>query len=82
MNFETFNSVDHLPLRVYNRVVYMTNILTDFGKEAVKKYIEMFTESERQQMFLMQAYIKANGVDATRKFVTKDLKVVYNAEQE
>jgi len=79
LTFETFNTIEHMPLRVYNRVVYLNNILSDFGRDAVKRYIEMFSESERQQMFIMQAYVKAKGADAARKFATKDLKVAYDA---
>ncbi len=82
LTFETFNTIEHMPLRVYNRVVFLNNILSDFGRDAVKRYIEMFNEGERQQMFLMQAFIKAKGVEAAKKFATKDLRIAYDASEE
>lgn len=78
-NFETFNHITHTPLRVFNRVVFMTNLLTDFGKEAASNYAELFDESERKQMYIMQVYINQKGVDEARKTVTKGLEVVYDA---
>jgi len=82
LTFETFNTIEHVPLRVYNRVVFLNNILSDFGRDAVKRYIEMFNEGERQQMFLMQAFIKAKGAEAAKKFATKDLRIAYDASEE
>lgn len=81
ISFENFADIKHIPLRVFNRVVYMQNLMADFGIEAVKKYIEQFAEHERQQMFLMQAFIKSKGVDEARRAATRDLKVVYDAGQ-
>jgi hypothetical protein len=78
-SFETFSDISHIPLRVYNRVVYMTNLLSDFGKDAAATYAAMFTESERKQMYVMQAFISAKGVDEARKAATKGLEIVYDA---
>lgn len=81
MTFESFQSIKHIPLRVFNRVVFMTNLFHDFGKDAAAKYAEMFNEDERKQMYLMQSFIKVKGVDAARKAVTKELEVVYDASE-
>lgn len=76
MNFERFDDIKHMPLRVYNRTVLMCNIMSDFGKEASERYVEQFEEHEKQQMYLMLAFVKFKGVDAARKFVTNNLEVV------
>ena len=75
-NFNKFDDISHLPLRVYNRVVLLNNLHTDFGPQAAKEYIELFNEGERKQMYIMQAHLKNNGVEAVKKEVTKGLSVV------
>jgi hypothetical protein len=57
----------------------MGNILSDFGKEAAANYASLFTDSERKQMYIMQAFIKHKGVDEARKASTKGLEIVYDA---
>lgn len=79
-NYQRFDAIDHLPLRVFNRTVLLQNIFTDFGKDAAAEYGEMFDDKERSQMVVMQGYIKAKGVDEVRKMVTRDLEVVYDAD--
>lgn len=79
MNFNKFDDIDHLPLRVFNRTVFMTNLMEDFGADAVKEYANLFTTGEKKQIMLMSAYIKHHGVDQTRKDVTGGLEVVYDA---
>jgi hypothetical protein len=74
--FERFESIEHLPLKVFNRVVMLNNILVDMGKEASASYINTFSEGERKQMYIMQMYIKSKGEVTVRKEVTKGLEVV------
>lgn len=80
MNNNKFETISHLPLRVFNRVVLMANLNNDFGPEAATKYAEEFDEGERKQMFVMQTYIKQKGEAVVRKEVTKNLTLVADDE--
>lgn len=75
MIFNTFNNVEHLPLRVFNRVVYMTNLLKDHGPEVSKKYFESFSEGDQRQLSFMAFFIKKNGLEKAKSFAVKDLEV-------
>lgn len=81
-NYNKFTDINHIPLRVFNRVVMMSNLMQDFGKEAARSYAESFTEVERKQMFIMQQFIDVKGEKEARKVVTKDLKLVAEEELE
>lgn len=79
--FNKFEEIKHLPLQVFNRVVFLNNLLSDAGHVIAKKYVESFTDVERKQMFIMQAYIKSKGIEQTKKDVTKNLVVDYDAAE-
>lgn len=72
--FNNFNDIQHLPLRVFNRTILFNNIFTDFGKESASEYIEQFSQGERKQMFVMQAYIKKFGYKFAKEKVTEGLE--------
>ncbi len=74
--FQLFNDIQHTPLRVYNRLVLMNNLMEDFGTAVVADYLSNFNEGERKQLYFMQQYVLEHGVDATRKLVTKGLHIV------
>ena len=79
-NFQTFNDIKHIPLRVYNRVVLMANLLSDFGPDASAQYAEIFNKTEMAQMRAMMSMIEAHGVDAVKKTVLKGVEgAEYNA---
>lgn len=70
-----FEDINHRPLRVYNRVVMMHN-LRSISRDEVTKYLNTFSDAERREMYMVVAYMKEHGVDATRKEATKGLEVV------
>lgn len=74
--FATFNDVEHLPLRTYNRVVMMHNILEDFGKELSQEYIDQFEPHELGHMKFLLKLINLHGRDFVKEQCTKGLKVV------
>lgn len=76
MVFERFDNVNYMPLRIFNRVVFLHNLISDSGKVAGNQYIDLFTDTEKKQMLILSAYIKKVGVDQTRKEVTKNLVIV------
>lgn len=72
----TFDDIQHTPLRVFNRVMFMMNLNQSVSPEEGKAYAESFSEGEKKQMYVMGAFIKKNGLDKTRKVVTGGLTVV------
>lgn len=71
--FNTFNDIDHLPLRVYNRAVLAYNLMDDSGGYSLQEYLNLFTQAELTQIYMMIQYIRTKGVEAAKKFATKDL---------
>lgn len=74
-NFNRFDEIDHLPLKVYNRFVLLSNLKEDFGEAVAQDYLELFDEKERKQMFIINTFIKTKGVDEVRKMVTEGLEL-------
>lgn len=74
-DFNNFSDVKHLPLRIYNRAVYASNILADSGEYNLIKYLETFNENERLQILMMNNYIRVKGVEEAKRFATKDLEI-------
>lgn len=70
-----FDEIEHTPLKVYNRVVFLNNLMEDSGRYAAESYIELFSDTERKQMYAMGSYIRQKGVDFVRKAVTKNLVI-------
>ena len=64
LEIATFNEVDDLKLRVYNRTVILANVTKDFGREAGEEYLAQFSEGEHKQIYLMTQYIKIKGLEA------------------
>ena len=82
MQFNQFNDVQHMPLRVFNRAVFASNLAEDFGVDTAKQYFETFSELDKKQIYVMVSYIKKFGVEQTKKVVTNGLEVKYNSEEE
>lgn len=81
LTLNKFDDINHLPLRVFNRVVFLNNLFEDGGPEAAKKYVELFDDMEQKQMFVMGNYIKREGVAKVRKEVTRNLVLADEAYQ-
>lgn len=75
IEFNTFSDVQHMPLRVFNRTIMMNNIKQDLGLDKFKEYVNLFTDAEKRQMYIMQMYIKEKGYNAARKMATKDIEL-------
>lgn len=81
-NYQRFDEITHLPLKVFNRVILMQNIYNDFGRESSREYAEMFNDQELRQMQIMHIYIREKGEEEVRKMVTHKLEVVYDAGED
>lgn len=76
MTLDKFDDIHHLPLRVFNRVAYLHNLMESAGRTPAQEYIDLFSEEERKQMFVLGSYIRKVGVEKVRKEVTKNLELV------
>lgn len=76
LTFEKFNDIENLSLQVFNRVIYLTTLVADYGQSAAKQYLETFNKGEQAQMTIMGMYIKAKGKDFVRKQITHGIEVV------
>ena len=76
MTFDRFDEIKHLPLQVFNRVVYLTSLKEDGGEVTRNNYLKLFNNGEQQQIAIMAMYIKDKGLDAVRKEVTRGLVIV------
>lgn len=76
MTFDRFDEIKHLPLQVFNRVVYLTSLKEDGGEVTRNNYLKLFSNGEQQQIAIMAMYIKDKGLDAVRKEVTRGLVIV------
>lgn len=84
-DFNRFDDINHYPLRIYNRCVFLSNIMEDSGKAYAEDYIGQFSAVDRKSMLSMFNLIKKIGVRNTQKFVTDglefiDLEEVVNAQ--
>jgi hypothetical protein len=69
--FETFDEVEHLPLRTYNRMVMCFNIKEDFGPVVLEEYVENFDIEERKRIFLLMAFVYKEGMERAREICLK-----------
>jgi len=81
-NFNNFNDVADLKLRVYNRAVQVANLVADFGDVVAAEYLEQFSEGERVQILVMVNYIKAKGPEEVSKEMIRTVEPTGYDEQE
>lgn len=72
-DFNMFNEITHMPLRVYNRAVFTFNLMSDVGVHGAEEYLDLFSVPERAQIFTMVSFIKSKGPEAAKNFATKGL---------
>lgn len=68
---QTFDDIENVTLRTWNRCSMAFNILEDKGEEASQAYLEQFDNKERKQMMVMFNYIRAKGYEATKAEVMR-----------
>ena len=64
MNYEfnKFNNIENVQLRTYNRCALLSNLMEDGGETVAREYLNLFSDGERKQMFVMNHFIKKHGV--------------------
>jgi len=79
--FNKFDEIEHMPLRVFNRTAMLFNLMDDFGNTVAEEYLNMFNEGQKQQILIMNLYIKKFGLDKARSEATKDLVLPEEEEE-
>lgn len=74
--FDRFESIDHRPLRIYNRTVMFHNLYEDQGKHVAQEYANTFTPEERFEMAQMTALVRRKGPQTVQALVTSGVDFV------
>jgi hypothetical protein len=72
VQFDNFNNIEHNELRTWNRCATVFNILKLHGSKVLNKYLEQFSEDERDEMSNMFKVIKEKGYEYTRARINRD----------
>lgn len=70
-NYPTFNDIDNVSLRTWNRCAMASNLLDDKGEAESHMYMEQFDGKAKKQMLVMFMYIKQKGYDYTKAEVMR-----------
>lgn len=80
--FNRFDDIAHAPLRIFNRVVFLSNLYADHGKALAEEYINLFTKEEKVQMGTLAAIFKEKGYKYTKELVLKNITFTEDLVQE
>lgn len=72
--FNYFNEVKHVPLRIFNRTAMFYNLKEDFGSAVAEDYVSQLSAPQKLQIVLMIEAIKKEGLDNIRKIVTEGVE--------
>ena len=81
-NFNTFDEIEYKPLRSFNRLVFFTNLIKDKGVTPAKDYLELLSDTDRREMYLVKKLINAIGEKAVREEVTKNVVFTYDPSED
>lgn len=70
-NYPTFNDIDNVSLRTWNRCSMASNLLDDKGEAESQAYMEQFDSKTKKQMLVLFMYIKQKGYDYTKAEVMR-----------
>ena len=74
--FNTFDDIQHRPLRIYNRSVMYFNLYEDQGPVVAKDYADALTKEARLEIAQMTALVKKIGLKKVKAFVTEGVEFV------
>lgn len=69
--FSTFDEVEDVTLKAFNRCAMMFNILEVHGFELAERYAEAIEEEGRFHMFIMYSYVKECGLDTVKREISR-----------
>lgn len=67
----TFDDIENVTLRTWNRCAMSYNILEDKGEAASQQYLEQFDNKAKKQMMVMFHYIGVVGYNNTKAEVMR-----------
>lgn len=70
-NYPTFDDIENVSLRTWNRCSMSSNLLDDKGEAESQAYMEQFDTKTKKQMMVMFMYIKHKGYDKTKAEVMR-----------
>ena len=73
-NYSTFEDIDDVSLRTWNRCAMASNLLNDKGEGESGAYMEQFSGLEKKQMLLLFKYIEVRGYENVKREVFRKLE--------
>lgn len=70
-NYPTFDDIDNVSLRTWNRCSMASNLLDDKGEVESHMYMEQFDNKTKKQMLVLFMYIKQKGYETTKAEVMR-----------
>ena len=67
----TFEEIENVTLRTWNRCATAFNLQDDKGEEAVQRYLDKFDQRSRRQMMIMFEYIQRKGYENVKREVMR-----------
>ena len=71
MSNRTFDEIENVTLRTWNRCATAFNLQEDKGDDAMQRYLEKFDQRARRQMLIMFEYIARKDYETVKKEVMK-----------
>lgn len=69
MQFNTYNDIENVSLRTYNRAVQVINIADSFNEGKAEDYLKQFSDGEKKGVYAILIGIKKYGADAVKKAI-------------
>lgn len=82
IDFNTFDEIQHKPLRTFNRAVFFCNIWEDHGKAFAEDYALQFSMEERLEIAKTISAVKKFGAKRVRELVTQGVVFPENMTEE
>lgn len=68
----SFNNVENITVRAWNRISTFFNITRDFNLDRAKNYIAQFSLEDKQQMQHIFEDIRKNGYESAKRSVMRN----------
>lgn len=81
-DFNTFDEIQHKPLRAYNRAAYFSNLREDSGVVVANDYLSQFGMNDRLDIARILAGINKLGIKKVQELVTKGVVFEENMTDE
>lgn len=76
LKHNTFEEIENVLLRTYNRAVMCSNILEQYDEDECERYLTNFTDNQKAAIQAILLAIRIYGVDAVKQKVLQDATTV------